>query len=84
MSTKRLSIELASDQYEFLRKESTSLGTTVSGLVRRLIQERRSAVPKQARKAYKDDPLYRRRGSFEGPSDLATGHDEHLYRKGRK
>lgn len=84
MATKRLSIELPSDQYEFLRKEASSLGTTVSAIVRHLIQTHRFALPKQARKAYQRDPLYRRRGSFEGPADLATSHDDYLYGKGRR
>jgi hypothetical protein len=84
VSTKRLNIELPSDQYDFLRKEASSVGTSVSAIVRHLVQEHRLSMPKRARRAYKDDPLYQRRGSFEGPSDLATTHDDYLYGKGRR
>lgn len=79
MATKRLTIELPVEQYEFLRKEARTGGTTISGLVRRLIEECRLRLPEEARKNYQTDPLFKRRGSFEGPADLAERHDRYLY-----
>lgn len=79
MGTKRLNIELPVDQYEFLRKEATASGTTVVGLLRRLVEDYRRRLPGEARETYQTDPLYRRRGSFDGPSDLAEHHDRYLY-----
>lgn len=79
MATKRLTIELPIDQYEFLRKEATSLGTTIAGLIRSLIEDCRHRLPEEARTAYQTDPLYNRRGSFDGPADLAEHHDRYLY-----
>ena len=37
MATKRLTIELSVDQYELLRKQANTNGTTVSGFIRQLI-----------------------------------------------
>ena len=81
MATKRLTIELSADQYELLRKQANATGTTVSGFIRRLIDEVRVRLPEEARKNYQTDPLYKRRGSFDGPSDLAEKHDHYLYRR---
>jgi hypothetical protein len=79
MAIKRLTIELPVDQYEFLRKKAITSGTTVSGLIRKIIDECRLRLPKEARKNYRTDPLYKRRGSFDGPDDLAEHHDQYLY-----
>ncbi len=79
MATKRFSIELPLDQYEFLRKQASTTGTTIAGLIRRLIDDFRLRPPKEARKTYQTDPLYKRRGSFDGPADLAEHHDRYLY-----
>ncbi len=79
MATKRLNIELPIDQYEFLRKQANTAGTTISGLIRRLIDDFRFRLPEEARKNYQTDPLYRRQGSFDGPADLSENHDHYLY-----
>lgn len=79
MATKRLTIELPFDQYEFLRKEAIRLGTTVSGLIRTLIEESRTEPSEAIKAAYPQDPFFQRRGSFEGPPDLAEYHDRYLY-----
>lgn len=78
MATKRLTIELQVDQYEFLRKEAQASDTTISGLIRKLIEDLRFRLPEEARKNYQTDPLYKRHGSFDGPSDLAEHHDRYL------
>lgn len=79
MGTKRLTIELSVDQYELLRKQANITGTTVSGFIRKLIDDLRLNLPKEARKRYQTDPFYRRRGSFDGPEDLSENHDQYLY-----
>lgn len=79
MATKRLTIELPIDQYEFLRKQASAAGTTIAGLIRRLIDDCRLRLPEEVRKNYQTDPLYKRRGSFDGPTDLAEHHDHYLY-----
>lgn len=79
MATKRLTIELPIDLYEYLRKEADISRTTVSGLIRKLIDERRLGPSREAHKKYQTDPLYKRRGSFDGPSDLSEHHDRYLY-----
>ena len=84
MSTKRLTIELSMDQYEFIRKEAKATETTVSGFIRKLISEWKLHPPDEITKNYKDDPLYRRRGSFDGPTDLAEHHDQYLYGSRKK
>ena len=76
---KRITIELPLDQYEFLRGQADVEETTLSGLLRKLIDSYRSAVPEQARKNYKADSFYSRRGSFDGPFNLAEKHDAYLY-----
>lgn len=78
MATKRLTLELSIDQYEFVRKEAAAEGLTISGLIRALIDERR-ASPAQVREGYRDDPFYKRGGSFKGPKDLSAKHDKYLY-----
>lgn len=78
MTGKRLTLELSIDQYEFVRKEAAAEGLTVSGLIRALIDERR-ASPARLREGYRDDPFYKRRGSFKGPKDLSVKHDKYLY-----
>lgn len=84
MATKRLTIELSIDQYELLRKQANSTGTTVTGFIRRLIDDMRTRLPEEARKNYQNDPLYKMRGSFDGPKDLAENHDHYLYERSSK
>jgi hypothetical protein len=84
MATKRLTIELSIDQYEVLRKQANSTGTTVTGFLRKLIEEFRVRVPEEARKNYRNDPLYKIRGSFDGPKDLSENHDHYLYGRSSK
>jgi hypothetical protein len=81
VATKRLTIELPLEQYEVVRKQAQATGTTVSGYIRRLINEVRFRLPREARRNYRDDSLHKRRGSFEGPSNLAETHDKYLYGK---
>jgi hypothetical protein len=78
VANKRITLELSIDQYEFVRKEAAAEGLTVSGLIRALIDERR-ASPARLRQHYRDDPFYKRRGSFKGPKDLSVKHDKYLY-----
>ncbi|MDR7555333.1 MAG: ribbon-helix-helix protein, CopG family [Armatimonadota bacterium] len=80
MATKRLTIELPVDQHEFLRKEAAARGTTVSALIRKLIEEHRARPSEDLRALYSTDPFARRSGSFDGPPDLAERHDRYLYR----
>ncbi len=84
MATKRLTIELSIDQYEVLRKQANSTGTTVTGFLRKLIEEFRVRVPEEARKNYRNDPLYKMRGSFDGAKDLSENHDHYLYGRSSK
>lgn len=79
MATKRLNIELPSEQYEFLRWEANAFGKTVTKVLRELIQEEQKRVTDKASKDYEHDPFYRRSGSFNGPSDLSENHDHYLY-----
>ena len=79
MAKKRLNIELSIEQYEILRKHANASGTTVSGVIRQLITSSREHLPMEAVKSYRSDPLYRRRGSFDGPRYLAEKHDQDLY-----
>ena len=84
MATKRLTIELSIDQYEVLRKQANSTGTTVTGFLRKLIEEFRVRVPEEARKNYRNDPLYKMRGSIDGPKDLSENHVHYLYGRSSK
>lgn len=79
MATKRLTIELSTNQYEILQKQSKATGTTISGFIRQLIEELRLRPTEEARKNYQNDSVYKRRGSFDGPEDLAEHHDRYLY-----
>jgi hypothetical protein len=79
MATKRLTIELSVDQYEMLQKQARANGTSVTGFIRLMIDEFRLRPPAEVRKNYQTDPLYKRRGSFDGPADLAENHDRYLY-----
>ena len=79
MATKRLNIELPFDQYEFLKKEAAAKGLTISALLRQLIETRRARPSADTGEMYRDDPLSHRRGSFDGPPDLAEEHDRYLY-----
>ena len=79
MAKKRLNIELSMEHYETLRRQASASGTTVSGVIRRLIEQSQDKLPIEAVKSYRSDPLYKRRGSFEGPRYLAEKHDQYLY-----
>ncbi len=83
MPTKRLTLELPVEQYEFLRKEARSVGSSVAGLIRRLIEDRRNRLVREAVQ-HEGDPLYARQGSFDGPADLAEDHDRYLYGRNTK
>ena len=83
MATKRFTLELSVEQYEFLRKEARSMGSSVAGLIRRLIEDRRNSMVKEAVQ-HETDPLYAREGSFDGPADLAEDHDAYLYGRNTK
>ncbi len=58
MSTKRLTIELSTDQYELLQKQAKVTGTSVTGMIRRLIDEFRFRAPEKVRKEFQSDPIY--------------------------
>ena len=79
MAKKRLNIELSIEHYEALRKQASASGTTVSGVIRQLIEKSRDHLPIEVVKSYRSDPLYKRRGSFDGPRYLAEKHDQYLY-----
>ncbi len=79
MGTKRLTIELSTNQYEILQKQSKATGTTISGFIRKLIEELHLRPTEEVRKSYQNDPVYKRRGSFDGPEDLSEHHDRYLY-----
>ena len=78
-AVKRLTIELPQEQYEFLRKQAIAAKKTTVGLIRSLIHECRIRIPKETANQYRADPFYQRRGSFDGPSNLAEEHDRDLY-----
>jgi hypothetical protein len=83
MATKRLTLELPVDQYDFLRREADAGRTTISALIRTLIEESRLRLAKEAgRRA--TDSLSNRSGSFDGPADLAENHDHYLYGREKK
>ena len=78
MNVKRLTIEIPVDQYEYLRKQAGAERTTVTAVLRRLIDDLRF---QRVAKSLREDPFLRRRGSFDGPRDLAKDHDHYLYGK---
>ena len=82
MPAKRLNIELPIEQYEFLCQEAEAKKTTISRLLRDLIDQRKESSTKAAKRNYAKDPFFQRKGSFDGPADLAGQHDSFLY--GRK
>ena len=82
MPAKRLNIELPIEQYEFLCQEAEGKKTTISQLLRDLIDQRKESSTKAAKRNYAKDPFFQRKGSFDGPADLAAQHDSFLY--GRK
>lgn len=84
MANKRLTVELPAVQYDFLQQEANRTGTTIVGLIRRLIDDFRLHISEVASKNYQTDPLYKRRGSFDGPADLAEHHDHYLYGQNNK
>ena len=79
MPVKRLNIDLPIEQYEFLRQEAEAKRTTISQLLRGLIEQRKKSTAKAAKGNYAKDPFFLRRGSFDGPVDLAAKHDSYLY-----
>jgi hypothetical protein len=83
MATKRFTLELSVDQYDFLRKEALAMQTTVVGFIRQLIENHRNR-PLRKTRHYESDPLGGRQGSFDGPADLAENHDRYLYGKKSK
>lgn len=83
MAVKRLNIEIPWEQYELLRREAAIRGTTVSGVLRDLIERLKQPSGKRRRRNRRDDPFYSRRGSFAGPADLAEKHDAYLYGRRR-
>jgi hypothetical protein len=83
MATKRLTLELSLDHYDFLRREADARRTTISGIIRKLIEDCRLSLVKEAIRR-EADPLYSRSGSFDGPSDLAENHNGYLYGRGKK
>jgi AAA+ ATPase superfamily predicted ATPase len=82
MPVKRLNIELPVEQYEFLRQEAEAKKTTISQFLRDLIEQRKRLSANAAKRNYAKDPFFQRKGSFDGPVDLAGKHDSYLY--GRK
>jgi hypothetical protein len=82
VGTKRLNIELPFEQYEFLQKEAAERGLTISALLRHLIQARQPRPSKDNRGGCTDDSFSLRRGSFDGPPNLAEEHDRTLYADG--
>jgi len=82
MPVKRLNIELPIEQYEFLRREAEAKKTTISQFLRDLIEKRKKSSAKAAKANYAKDPFFQRKGSFDGPVNLAAKHDSNLY--GRK
>ena len=79
MAVKRLNIEIPWEQYELLRREAAARGTTLSGVLRDLIEGLRRPRKGRGKRESRDDPFLRMRGSFNGPPDLAEKHDEYLY-----
>jgi hypothetical protein len=79
MATKRLNIELPTEQHEFLQREANRTRTTIAGLIRKLVDDFRLRLSEEAFRDYQADPLYKRCGSFDGPDDLAEHHDRYLY-----
>jgi hypothetical protein len=83
MAVKRLNIEIPWEQYEVLRREAAVRGTTLSGVLRDLIAGLKEGPAGRRGRASRTDPFLSRKGSFEGPPDLAEKHDEYLYGKRR-
>lgn len=78
MATKRLTIELSTSQYETLQQQARTTGTTISGCIRRLIEDLRTQPRGQENQNYREDHFYKRRGSFNGPDNLAEQHDRYF------
>ena len=84
MATERLNIELPADEFDSLRKEAAARGLTISELIRHLIETRRALPSEETREIRVGDSLSGRRGSFDGPPDLAEQHDRYLYGSGSR
>ncbi len=80
---KRLNIEIPWEQYEILRHEAAIRKTTISSVLRGLIEGLKPPSGRRRRRNLREDPFYARRGSFEGPADLAEKHDAYLYGRRR-
>ncbi len=81
MAVKRLNIELPIDQHDFLKQEATRRGSSVSAVLRELIESHRQRRKRKKKGATMDDPLFKMSGAFDGPEDLAIHHDRYLYGK---
>lgn len=79
MAPQLLHLELSPDQAAFLEREAAARGTTVAALVQTLITACQLCALSPGETAPPVDPLVSRRGSFDGPQDLATAHDHVLY-----
>jgi len=79
MAVKRLNIEIPWEQYEVLRREAALRGTTVSGVLRDLIEGLRRPRRGRKKQDLREDPFFKMKGSFEGPANLAEKHDDYLY-----
>lgn len=71
---KRLNVELEDGDYRYLKDRADREGRSVVALIRDAINRMRRSEHEDPR----SDPMYQV-GSFEGPSDLAEGHDRYLY-----
>lgn len=76
---KRLNIEIPWEQYEILRREAALRSSTVSAVIRDLIDGLKQPGRKRRKRPSRDDPFYTMKGTFAGPSDLAEKHDAYLY-----
>ena len=79
MAVKRLNIEIPWEQYDILRREAAIRGTSISSILRRLIEDLERPKRKRGARARVADPFLSRKGSFDGPADLAEKHDAYLY-----
>lgn len=76
---KRLNIDIPWEQYEILRREAALRRSTVSAVIRDLIDGLRQPGTKRRKRPPRDDPFSTMRGAFDGPPDLAEKHDAYLY-----
>lgn len=79
MPPKRLTIQLPLEQYELLERQARDLRTSLSAVLTQIIAEWQSQVAGQPHSALESDSFYHRRGSFDGPCDLAENYHQYLY-----